>query len=133
MGEFFKGWRRKVGCITLVFTILAATAWFRSYVLFDGLYFGIGKTQHALNLMSGTLYWSRWYESAPRNCWESNDLLVNMPQLASQIQTQTPDSTMVGGIDVRFPCHVMVLGMTALSAYLLLWKPRKREPQPKQV
>lgn len=31
MREFFKGWRRKVGCVTLLMALLLAVGWVRSY------------------------------------------------------------------------------------------------------
>ena len=35
MGVFFKGWRRKAGCVVLVMACLLATAWMRSHVTRD--------------------------------------------------------------------------------------------------
>ena len=37
MREFFKGWRRKAGCVTLVMVLLLTSAWIRSYVAGDVL------------------------------------------------------------------------------------------------
>jgi len=35
MGEFFKGWRRKMGCITLVMACMFIVGWVRSYFYMD--------------------------------------------------------------------------------------------------
>jgi len=35
MGDFFKGWRRKAGCVTLVMACTFAAAWVRSFIVED--------------------------------------------------------------------------------------------------
>ena len=35
MPEFFRGWRRKVGCVTLVMALAAWTLWLRSLIVMD--------------------------------------------------------------------------------------------------
>jgi len=43
MGEFLKGWRRKMGCVTLVMACVFTAAWVRSLTLQDCYSFGSGK------------------------------------------------------------------------------------------
>lgn len=42
MREFFKGWRRKLGCVALVMAISACVQWWRSYVLIDQVEVAVG-------------------------------------------------------------------------------------------
>ena len=42
MREFFRGWRRKLGCIALVMAISACAQWWRSYALVDQVQLPIG-------------------------------------------------------------------------------------------
>ena len=39
MREFFKGWRRKMGCVTLLMVCALMGAWARSYSVFDSMQF----------------------------------------------------------------------------------------------
>ena len=35
MGEFFQGWRRKIGCVTLVMAFVLVLGWIRSFYVED--------------------------------------------------------------------------------------------------
>ena len=48
MREFFRGWRRKVGCITLVMACAFVGGGIRSGVVFDRIAFAIGTRQHEI-------------------------------------------------------------------------------------
>ena len=78
MVEFFRGWRRKVGCVTLVVACLLTAAWFRSRSEMDRLTFSLGRRTHWLVSDQESLGWAaftndgRWafldLPQDPRHC-----------------------------------------------------------------
>ena len=44
MGEFFRGWRRKAGCVSLVLSCVFMIGWVRSHVKDDIFVVNLGKT-----------------------------------------------------------------------------------------
>ena len=46
MGEFFHGWRRKVGLMTLLMACLLSACWFRSYSINDTISIPISHTEY---------------------------------------------------------------------------------------
>ena len=120
MREFFRGWRRKVGCATLVMACVAGAAWSRSYLYSE--YIGIGTTNRIDVFLSsqGLVRWAaikpppgdRWF------WWGSNDtvgLFALMPYDPSMFEPSWPG-----------PYCVIVIPLTLISAYLILWKPRPK-------
>ena len=55
MGEFFKGWRRKVGCVTLVMACVFAAGWVRSLAIFDVVSFNQKDATHRVISTRGEL------------------------------------------------------------------------------
>ncbi len=149
MLEFFKGWRRKAGCIALVTACVFAIGWMRSQFIedsfhvhdvFNECFFGSTKDGIYFNWLrfgtedSGSLRPSEtipFWLSVPRNAQRFG----GVDELAIDW-----DWTWLGfrylGATVGFiaivPYWSIVLPTTLLSAYLILWKPRKREPGPTQ-
>jgi len=109
MREFFKGWRRKLGVLTLVIALSLTGMWGRSIVIFygDGLsvtpfdevYFFIGIRQHRLATYGSHIIWTGY----------------------------NPDARTGQTWDVTFPA--IIIPLTLLSAYLLLSTPRKPVPK----
>jgi len=58
MGGFFRGWRRKVGCITLLLALASMGAWVRSQSCVDTLVFPTAK---AMNYWMSDKYGLVWY------------------------------------------------------------------------
>lgn len=89
MREFFKGWRRKAGGLTLLFSVVISIAWFRSYLITDWLHVPAWQPAiSSLNSFDGVVQWSK---IAPINrdarVIEDNDLedlLIDM--LASEAE-----------------------------------------------
>jgi hypothetical protein len=64
MGEYFKPWRRKAGCMALLLACVFAIGWLRSQLLCDG-YFNFGEERNQSILSAaGTLVW-RWSPHQP--------------------------------------------------------------------
>jgi hypothetical protein len=53
MREFFRGWRRKVGCVTLVMTCALMGLWMRSIRTFDEVLVGIGNAKYFVSSAQG--------------------------------------------------------------------------------
>ena len=59
MGEFFKGWRRKVGLIVIAANLLLTAVWFRGYATVDEINIRSIITRHCLSTSGGRLRFSR--------------------------------------------------------------------------
>lgn len=89
MRDFFKGWRRKVGCVTLVMALACIGLWIRGYdvgdrITFDGRQAQNGESSSYVitasyhGIMGGTLSWmslKRFFKSVTMeldgrlSCW----------------------------------------------------------------
>ncbi len=74
MGEFFKGWRRKAGLVTLAIGCLLAVAWMRSYMTKDEVAIPALGRQHVIFSTEGALFWMAWEEKSPRFRWMSQPI-----------------------------------------------------------
>ena len=144
MREFFKGWRRKAGVVTLVVACAAATGWVRSLRTMDELTIPGNRATHYLNSTDGTVGW-----------WMRND----DPNVRFSFQTRRSDSNdwaiVLEQVHILWkfewcgfgcgeshrsrlriwmiPYWSIVLPLTLLSAYLLLSKRlpvKRREAAP---
>ena len=122
MRKFFHGWRQKMGCVTLVMACVLASSWVRSYVAQELVWFRRQEIAHQLRHDNGVLRWQ----------WD----LMNDDEPMLGCESYEFTNTFhghEGGRQWRFstasitaPHWALVLPLTILSAYLLLWKPRKR-------
>jgi hypothetical protein len=102
MRDFFGGWRRKAGVVTLVMACAVMWLWWRSWTTADYFRFKIGDRQHRISSTNEDgLAWESWNSLKPWN-EEIVPLVKQRPHLM-----------------VAFP-------LLGISVYLILWKPRKR-------
>lgn len=150
MREFFNGWRRKVGCVALVMVLFLAFGWIRSQTVADAFSnsFAPGSTAMLLSV-DGCVAWSvydsgdyrrpRW-EVTPRSelvgiakepmiAWHWQWLGFRIGKVHNLISL-IPFSQIPAGAVVTIPYWSLILPLTLLSAYLLVWKPRKRREVP---
>jgi len=165
MREFFHGWRRKAGCVTLVMAISLMAGWMRSLYphvpspvpgqfVFDeqGWEIGysfhrVGHAVHRFSLKDSCMTWERIQADAPImvnnviGVW-LNASATNFPDVGIQSNAWIAKQEWCGFARGRFhlkdgrfnlriarlvlPFWAIVIPLTLLSAYLLLWKPRKR-------
>jgi hypothetical protein len=134
MREFFHGWRRKLGVVILVIACALMGMWMRSRVTFDQVQFSLGARQHEIISDNEQIIWSSWKVSE-LDAWKASFHLGLSAQLARQIQAmqrykmmqtllerppyEPPSTRSVS----YWPVATIFVG---LSAYLILWKPRKR-------
>lgn len=128
MREFFKGWRRKAGCITLVMACAMAGLAMRSRFSYDIASFAFNSRQHQIVSMDSRLEW-RASDLEPNsigfNGWTSVDAGDLVAALVSYEFWQLERSQRHAE-KWTSPDWVAVVPFTLLSALLLLWKPRQR-------
>ena len=151
MREFFRGWRRKVGCVTLLMACVLMGGWIRSLRVHDQLIVPRGDSVHIFASQNGMLGWARISQllaTIPFS-WTSTTLTGTMEDSWDDAEvhwrwhccgfdigaaTLTAKSS-IWGIKMEVeqwgvPYWSLTIPLTLLSAYLMLWKPRKRVDKP---
>ena len=150
MHTFFHDWRRKAGGVTLVMALATTGMWLRSHYEYDDIFVYVGSG-HILYSENGQACWCRMSPfpataNTPWFRWSS----VQAPDLANRYLLselwQPPGCVWAskfggmtfGAVDepifdmpVRrhywvVPYSLITIPLTLLSAYLILWQPRKR-------
>ncbi len=152
MGEFFKGWQRKLGCVTLVMSVTLLAGWLTSLVYHDDAYYPITRTNLVwagsddgiLCIGYSVASTSDYYPLiGGRSRFDHGDMhgLRNFIQKLRRILAignvgvfGQPDSPQIKtAYVVVIPYWIAVPSLTGLSAWLILWKPRKRARPAQQV
>lgn len=149
MGDFFRGWRRKIGIALLAIALVLANAWIRSFVCYDELVVSHQQFTHFIKSSRGRFGWEGWTDTP--SFWDSNDiqiywenglmskddddllggLLGDSDEVEWQLKwagfefgdaTRVVEQRRVQRWDI--PYWSLVLPLTLLSAWLLLIKPR---------
>ena len=146
MGDFFNGWRRKIGVVALLMACVFLGGWFRNMTTYDAVSVPLGKQTKAVFLsVDHALVWVKIQspDSAPAFPeWESR------PAITAQFKPLTDyrdycsqwcglaigdvPPTMAGGDHISFwvaPYWVVILSLTVFSVDLLLIKPKKSMPK----
>ena len=149
MGEFFRGWRRKLGVVTLGLALGFTAGWVRSKTYFDRVefcYSRILKTNN--NFMSayrGIEWISFWGDDPPsskeKTTWNSGRMNADFSTIRFKSFRRTrnyelggfvyEDGEFAGFLQMRIiviPYWSTIIPLTLLSAYLLLVKPRVAKP-----
>ena len=148
MGQFFRGWRRKAGVVTLLMACVFMTGWVRSFGFHDEVSFNTTELTDSLSSHLGCLYWMRvrlhrsdnlpflkrfhwqnarlqalqvWKEEDAGLHWKWHFLGIGVRNL-SRSNGEPYYSFFV------ITYWSIVLPLTLLSAILLLSKPRKSTP-----
>lgn len=128
MREFFHGWRRKAGCVTLVMACAIAGLGMRSRISYDIASFAFNSRQHQIVSIDSRLEWRAFNlepSSVGFNRWTSVDAGDLVAYLVRYDFWQFEHSQRHAE-KWASPDWVLVVPFTVLSAYLLLWKPRQR-------
>lgn len=134
MRDFFKGWRRKAGCVTLVMAWGLTGMWMRSFVVEDYLLIGRSRRwEYFLISSNSALCWNAhhgWDPDPGSEMWQT----FNAKWSSYPLKGYKPLLFKWQGIEVAshygtVPYSYAVLSLTLLSAYLILWKPRKLTEQ----
>jgi hypothetical protein len=152
MKAFFHGWRRKAGVVTLVMALALLLGWMRSHRVEDVISFRSGeKSQDAILVSEHRVIWARWYwrDGLPRTGgsptfrWSAERHSIN-PLMFFHRLTPTSEGSLCGFEHARYVDRLnddqesfvwsmwaasywsLIVPLTLLAAYLILWKPRKR-------
>lgn len=128
MREFFKGWRRKVGCVALLMAVAVFGIWMRSRIVLDDILFTFGDRQISIASFGGCCLWWSWSRrdgDVSRNSWtaiplnqlDEDELLRTHEEIREELQQRQP-------MELAIFYLLLVLPLTLLSAYLILWNPR---------
>ncbi len=144
MSEFFRGWRRKVGVLALGFAVLATLGWVRSLTIHDSIEIAFESRAISIASQAGTIDWQikQWHNNfGPNETFQWNTTPTD-PRIPRVLWLRTIQSDMIfngkklawSGHGTRIPYWMCVLPLTAVSAFLLLTKPRKptqkKQPEP---
>jgi hypothetical protein len=116
MHTFFHGWRRKTGCVVLVVAIALTGCYVRSLRTVDAFAVVVANRQQLIFSTHGQIVWLTWSPEMPQlpTNWSSYDIDFEDDDTA-------PDDS-----DWSVSHWLVIAPLTLLSAYLILWKPRKR-------
>jgi hypothetical protein len=154
MREFFHGWRRKAGCMTLVMACVFAVGWVRSEFKFDNIsmihegkiesFFSVtqhlGWTSESTNSGKTGMRWNSenliiGEDGLPRWNADRSDLPVEGLGLAqgdgwAAYRYRYRERFDGKRSDSQILIHygAITVPLAILCVYLLLWKPRKRAP-----
>jgi len=140
MGEFFKGWRRKIGCVTLVLACAILGMWLRSFTTTGD---HVTVWNHSLYSHNGSVSWYvNYHDDSPRGIQDviefhagSNKLFDPRRRILEKARWAfcglVYSDQVVAGNGIRqywitYWCFISPL--TLLSAYLLLSHPRVAKP-----
>lgn len=146
MGDFFKGWKRKAGLVTLAMALLVFAPWMRSARIADEFFLPGEGCIYSLRSGSGQLFWMKNWNT------DGSDLSVGITPLRNSYLIRPLPSGFIeapstyewqyawGGFDFykrqySTQCNVgwvipywsLVLPLTLLSAWLILVKARNEK------
>ena len=156
MGEFFKGWRRKAGLVTLAMACMLSMGWMRSYGIQDMIPVKDGESLHVVESIDGGLRWTRHVPPPNSQTYSSQDIPVRWSSQDVSKIGSAKYWVVAGMFNVEWqwnwcgfhfaaatignppaktrhdvliiPYWSLVLPLTLLSAWLILGKPRKAKP-----
>ena len=125
MREFFYGWRRKAGCVSLAMALVLMAGWIRSFTITDLYMVGDGWIVSS----DGLIEWLNYSFDHDRDPIEPP---TSGPPAEITVSVVADDVIVLGSPGAWHvatwivPYWSMVVPLTILSAYLILGKPRKR-------
>jgi hypothetical protein len=133
MREFFRGWRRKVGCVTLAMACVFAAGWVRCHYASDVIEFTVAETLHSFMSGKSGIVWYSQDGSIDRSGDEP--LYIMLGTAAEWGIARRSGDWMFAGFDCRvrkhdgwwtLPFWSIVIPFTLISAWCLLTKPRAK-------
>ncbi len=124
MRTFFHGWRRKLGCITLVMAVASLLAWMRGRFVHDVVAFTLGgDQQHVVMAYQDSIWW--WHYAIEEEHGADVGLSISHSEAKNIISQLRMLLARPGSGERYVPYWCVVLPLTMLSGWLILWKPRK--------
>ena len=134
MGGFFRGWKRKVGVLTLLMSCGLVGEWVRSLYIVDSVDLSCGMLGRGSFLsVNGLFAWSIGFEDSAFFRWKTvplSEILIDGSMYFHDGFAFGESSFGFNGsrIPVFIPYCVVVIPLSLLSAWLLLSKPQKLNP-----
>jgi hypothetical protein len=153
MSEFFKGWRRKAGCVSLTFALLFMAAWMRSTITWDQI--DVTSNESNSNITIGAAGGSMFlfFDCVPPDCsiqfgipdWRSVKATSSLDQALDEVLVwQYRWCGFVLGCDFEsrrptsvvylfmIPYWSIILPLTVLCFWLFLQAATESDSQPSQ-
>ena len=120
MKQFFHGWRRKAGGVTLVMALALTGLWIRTFVVADFI-----QLEHlAFGTARGGIYWA-YFQSKQNWDWETTPESTLHSSFGNMSLAEILRNELSSEIRCGYALYWwFVLPLTLLSAYMILWKPR---------
>lgn len=138
MREFFHGWQRKVGCVTLVMACVVTGSWVRSFYVLDQVRVSRENQSpiYLLQSVNGSIRWIcdedrgaeiYFWMARPRD--SSPKLFADDPEWEWKFRWLGFGACNPSRIESLWciPYWSVAVPLTLLSAYLILWNARKRK------
>ena len=152
MGEFYKGWRRKIGLMTLLMALVGMAGWVRSGLSVDFVWYPTATFGYSVESLHGLVRLTRGTpvasgmpvkfgseslsspphlkfddngEPLPFDPWEKLDIEWQSNWFAFSFGTAMIKGSIAKIEMCLIPYWSIVVPLTSLSAFLLLAKPRK--------
>ena len=130
MCEFFRGWRRKTGCVTLFLALAFTGGWVRSLRNCDTIDASVFQRTYELRSDCGYLCWSGWSEQESSGWPVLSFTSVVIDPTVNSDREQFQAMMRIAGLyldrgDWAIPYWAMDCALSVLSAYLLLPKQQK--------
>jgi hypothetical protein len=129
MHTFFHGWRRTAGCVALVVACALMALWMRSLCFCSSLTMPVASNSAETWVsIDGRLVWCAESEYEPPYQWHDGppQTLANMNVTLDWTYFGFARGSWNGDPFISLSYWSIVLPLTLLSAYLLLWKPKAR-------
>ena len=133
MGEFFKGWKKKAGLVSLVLALTMTGAWMRSVATEDVFRLSIGKSDQYIESERGGIGWRVDVHQAYRPSFKSPFVWLSYaidrppPPPPSTLTLLLGCGLVISGDSFQLlpvPYWLFVIVLTLFSAILIRSKPR---------
>lgn len=108
MREFLRGWRRKLGCVTLVAACTVTVFWLRSFVHGDEIALTLCGRSHSFGSELGQLSWWTWRDLQESPLWSAPRIRWDTWQMPPAHRPHGEKIAFAGGIDLGFPNRAAV-------------------------
>jgi hypothetical protein len=135
MWTFFRGWRRKAGCVALVLALLLVMVSMRNRIVHDLVAVSVAKLddkaeQHVVLAMNGAITWASWEVNTNLEGVADASLIGITPSQSMRFVDELETNKVRTSFrQSKVAYWMLTLPPTLLSAWLLLSKP-PQSPKP---
>lgn len=123
MCDFFTGWRRKAGCVTLIVACAVSSMWIRSRSIADDIFLTVGDRRLHLRSAYGQFFWGGWPAEGRSHFHQNSDRIEDLEAEGFNwarfgLREMPPNNSVHWAV----PGSYLAIPLTLLSAWLLLGK-----------